>query len=84
MKNYDNLINIRKMIVDSSSYLDQGPDNINFIYTYYIPNYDNYQDDKLLQRIYNCNTNKMLESNNNNNDNNNNKMIFMISMTINV
>ena len=75
-------------MVDSSSNLDQGPDNINFIYTYYIPNYDNYQDDKLLLRIYNYNTN-MLESNNNNNDNNNNdnnnnKMMIMISMTINV
>ena len=65
IKNYDNLINIRKMTVDSSSNLDQGPDNINFIDTYYIPNYDNNQDDKLLLRIYNYNTN-MLESNNNN------------------
>ena len=71
IKNYDNLINIRKMTVDSSSYLDQGPDNINFIDTYYIPNYDNYQNDKLLLRIYNYNTN-MLESNNNNSDNDNN------------
>jgi len=71
------------MIVDSSSYLDQGPDNINFIYTYYFLNYDNYQDDKLSLRIYNYNTN-MLESNNNNNDNDKNKMMIMISMTINV
>jgi len=64
IKNYDNLVNIRKMI-DSSGNLDQGPDNINFIDTCYIPNYDNNQDDKLLLRIYNYNTN-MLESNNNN------------------
>jgi len=68
INNYDNLINIRKMI-DSSGNLDQGPDNINFIDTYYIPNYENYQDDKLLLRIYNYN---MLESNHNNNDNNKN------------
>ena len=52
-------------MIDSSNNLDQGPDNINFIDTYYIPNYENYQDDKLLLRIYNYNTN-MLESNNNN------------------
>jgi hypothetical protein len=69
------------MIVDSSTYLDQGPHNINFIDTYYIQNYDNYQDDKLLLRIYNYNTN-MLESNKINNDNNNNKIMIMISMTI--
>ena len=83
IKNYDNLVKIRKMTVDSSSYLDQGPDNINFIDTYYIPNYDNNQDDNLILRIYNYNTN-MLESNNNNNDNDKNKMMIMISMTINV
>lgn len=67
-KNYNDVINIRKMIDDSSTYLDQGPDNFSYINTYYIPNYNNNLNDKLLLRIYNYNID-ILESDNNNNNN---------------